>query len=107
VINSFPIETSEEEFKMKVRISKELSDLYEKQHKNFDYAVASALDNFDPVSFITCFKIVNDFELDGKKCEINLGDELAERIVSDLEIDNLDDKTAELLLWIGAVLPEV
>lgn len=92
---------------MKVMVSKKLNDLYKKQHKNFDYAITSAMDNFDPESFITCFKIVNRFELDGEKCEIKIGDELAERIVSDLEMDSIDGKTAEILLWIGAVLPEV
>lgn len=92
---------------MKLIVSKKLNDLYNKQHKNFDYAVASALDNFDPDSFVTCFKIIKGFELDGEKCEINIGDELAERIVTDLEMDSLDGKTAEILLWIGAVLPEV
>ena len=38
---------------MKLIVSKKLNDLYNKQHKNFDYAVASALDNFDPDSFVT------------------------------------------------------
>lgn len=92
---------------MIVNISKTLRDLYKKQHKNFDYAIASALDNFDPVSFVSCFKIVNIFELDGEKCRINIGDELVKRIISDLEMNNLDDNTVELLLWVGAVLPEV
>ncbi len=92
---------------MKVRISKKLSDLYGEQHKNFDYAINSALNSFDPDSFVTCFNIVNNFELDGEKCEIKLGNELVGRIASDLGTDNLDDKIVELLLWIGAVFPEV
>ena len=36
--------------------------------------------------------IVKKFELDGERCEIIIGDKLAERIVNDLEIDELDDK---------------
>ena len=92
---------------MKVRISKRLIEIYKKQHKNYDYAISSALDNFDSESYTKCFEIVKEFGLDGELCEINLGDELVERIVDDLEIDNLDNRTAELLLWIGAILPEV
>lgn len=92
---------------MIISISNILKDCYIKQHKNYDYAVSSVLDNLDPESFIRCFEIVKQFELDGDLCEINLGDELVERIVDDLEIDMLDNRTAELLLWIGAILPEV
>lgn len=92
---------------MKVNISQKLDDVYKKQHKNFDYAVATILDSFDPESYIICFNIVEKFELDGERCEIIIGDKLAERIVNDLEIDELDDKTAELLLWLGVIFPEV
>lgn len=92
---------------MKVKISKKLNDIYQKQHKNYDYAVTSVLDNFDPESYAICFNIVKEFELDGDKCEISIGDELTGRIVDDLEIDNLDNRTAELLLWLGVIFPEV
>ncbi len=92
---------------MKVKISKKLEEIYKKQHKNFDYAITSALDNFDPDSFVTCFEIVEDFKVSGDKCEITIGDNVAERIISDLERTSLDGKDVEILLWIGAVLPEV
>ena len=92
---------------MKVNISQKLNDIYKKQHKNFDYAVTAILDNFDPESYVTCFNSVKKFELDGERCEIIIGDKLTKRIVDDLEIDKLDDKTAELLLWLGVIFPEV
>ena len=92
---------------MKIRISKELNNIYKKQHKNFDYAVTPILDNLDPESYVNCFNIVRGFELNGDKCEVSIGDNLTERIVADLEMDKLDNRTAELLLWLGAIFPEV
>lgn len=92
---------------MNVTISKKIFDLYKKQHKNFDYAVNSALDNLDPDAFVTCFGAVKQFELAGEKCQIELGKDVSARILSDLEITSLDNKTAELLIWLGGILPEV
>lgn len=51
--------------------------------------------------------MVKAFALDDEKVDINLGDEVAERIVSDLEMESLHQEPVELLLWMGAVLPEV
>lgn len=92
---------------MQIKVSKGIKDIYKSQHKNYDYAIGSALDNFDPESFVKCFKIVKSFKLGGESEEISLGDGIVERIKSDLEQDNIDQKTIELLLWVGAILPEV
>ncbi len=92
---------------MKISISFSLNEIYKKQHKNYDYSIASVLDNLDPDSFINCFEIVKEFELEGNKCEINIGDEVAKRISDDLELPFIDGRTVELLLWMGAILPEV
>ena len=92
---------------MKVMISRKLYDIYKKQHKNFDYAVTSVLDNLDPESYIECFRAVDSFDLNGEKCQIELGNVVSEQIMNDLKINTVDDKTAELLIWMGAVLPEV
>lgn len=92
---------------MKVMISKKLKAVYKEQHKNSDYAITSILDNFDPESYLTCFGLIKGFELDGEKCDICIGDKLAKRIAEDLSMDTVDDRTIELLLWIGVLFPEV
>lgn len=92
---------------MKVKISRKLKEAYEGQHKNFDYEINFILDSLDPESYAACFKMVKAFGLDGEKVDINLSDEVAERIISDLEMESLNQETVELLLWMGAVLPEV
>ena len=81
--------------------------VYKEQHKNYDYAITSILDNFDPECYLTCFGLIKDFELDGEKCDINIGDKLSKRIAEDLSLDIVDDRTIELLLWVGALFPEV
>lgn len=92
---------------MKIEISQRLKDIYLKQHKNFDYEINYVLDSLDPQSFIECFRMVESFEIDGSKTEIDLGEDVAKRIVSDLDEDSLNEKTVALLLWIGAAFPEV
>ena len=92
---------------MKVRISKKLNDIYRKQHKNFDYAISSILDNLDPDSYVSSFEIVKGFELEGEEVDINIGEDVAKRIIADLEMDSLDNMIVELLLWIGVIFPEV
>ena len=92
---------------MKVMISQKLKTVYKEQHKNYDYAISSILDNFDPKCYLTCFSLIKEFELDGEKCEICIGDKLAKRIAEDLSIDTINDRTIELLLWIGVLFPEV
>lgn len=90
-----------------VNVSKCLVDLYKKQHKNYDYAITSALDSFDPESYIEAFRIIDSFKLKGETIMIRIGNAVAEKIKKDLEIEELEDTTVEILLWIGAVLPEV
>mgnify|MGYP003299276758 CR=1 FL=1 len=92
---------------MNVMISKKLKTIYKEQHKNYDYAITSILDNFDPECYLTCFGLINEFELDGEKCDICIGDKVGKKISEDLNIDIVDDRTIELLLWIGALFPEV
>lgn len=92
---------------MKVKVSSELNDIYKRQHKNFDYAISSALNYVDPDSFIDCFEIVNGFEIKGVPIEIEIGDDLVNRLKNDFCIKTVDDKTVVILLWLGAILPEV
>ncbi len=92
---------------MKYMISKKLKAIYKEQHKNYDYAISSIMDNFDPDSYLACFEIIKSFELEGEKCEICIGDKLVERISADLNMDTLNDMTVEILLWIGVMFPEV
>lgn len=92
---------------MKVQISKSLYDIYEKQHKSFDYAVDKITDGFDPESYLLCIDMVDKFVLDGDKVEISLGEQLVNKLTGSLSITGFDDKTAELLLWLGAIFPEV
>lgn len=92
---------------MQVNISKKLIQLYKEQHKNYDYAVDFILDSMDPNSLKKCFKLVNNFELDGEKDCIEVSDELIQRILSDLNVELLPDKITELLIWMGAAFPEI
>lgn len=90
-----------------VIVSKRLVDLYREQHKNYDYAISSALDSLDPESYIEAFKIIDQFKLKGETIDIKIGTTVAEKIKKDLEVEELESVTVEILLWIGAILPEV
>lgn len=92
---------------MKTMISKKLKAVYKEQHKNYDYAITSILDNFDPECYLACINLIKNFELDGEKSDVNIGDKLTKRIAEDLSLDTVDDRTIELLLWVGALFPEV
>ena len=90
-----------------VTVSLRLVDLYNKQQKNYDYAISSALDCLDPKSYIEAFRCVDSFKLKGETTVIKIGDTVAEKIKNDLEIETLEAATIEMLLWIGVILPEV
>lgn len=92
---------------MEVKISKKLNDIYNAEHKNMDYEIEFVLDSLDPVSYKECFSMVKTFDLQGSKCVVSIGNNIVDRVLSDLELDEVDDNTFELLLWIGAALPEV
>ena len=92
---------------MKIQISLALEKIYKKQHKNYDYMVLSVLDNLDPQSYQECFKIVRNFDLGKDRTSIQIGDGVIQRIKDDFEVDAVDEMTIVLLLWVGAILPEV
>ena len=92
---------------MKVKISKKLNEIYSKQHKNYDYAVSSAMNYMDPDSFAHCFEMVDVFKVEGDQINIEISDNLSDRIKADFGFNELDDKTIGLLVWLGAILPEV
>ena len=88
-------------------VSEQLVELYIKLHKNYDYAINQALDSFDPESYIESFRIIETFKIKGEPAVIKIGNSVVEKIKTDLEIEELEDTTVELLLWIGAIFPEV
>ena len=92
---------------MTFQISEKLRDLYHNQSKNYEYAIDQIMNSFDPESFVECFRIVNGFDTIGDKCEINISDSLVDNMIKDLGLEHLDHKTVELVLWLGAVFPEV
>lgn len=103
----FGKKTNESDKTNAVIVSKHLVDIYREQHKNYDYAITSALDSLDPESYIEAFKIIDEFKLKGETAEIKIGNAVAEKIKNDLEVEELEATTVEILLWIGAILPEV
>ena len=92
---------------MKISISEAIVGIYKKSHRNINSAVITMLDSFDPKNYIQCFADLQSFELKGKKADIELGSETVSRIIEDFELEEIDIKIAEVLIWMAATFPEV
>ncbi len=92
---------------MEVMISSDLQRIYKESHKNYDMAVMTLLDSFDPNVFPSAFEIIDSFSCTGELVAIKLGKTAVEQIKSTFEDKEVTSGLINILLWIAVLFPEI
>lgn len=92
---------------MKVLVSKVIKELYQKNHKNYEYALESVINGFDPECYESAIKDVVEIKVNSEKVEVEVPDSAIHSIKELLGIDEVKTETIELLLWVAVLFPEI
>ena len=92
---------------MEVMISSDLQRIYKESHKNYDMAVMTLLESFDPNVFPSAFEIIDSFSCTGEHVAIKLGNSVVEQIKSAFIDKEVTNELINTLLWIDVLFPEI
>ena len=93
---------------MKLIINELIINEYKKAHKNFDYALDTLMNSLDPKHYLDVYNIVSEFKIkDSNYQEVEIGEEVIERIRNEFNKNLIDSSVIELLLWVALLFPEV
>ncbi len=92
---------------MKVKVSKSIDEIYKECHRNYDYAIESIINGFDPKSCEKAMAAVQGIRTIGDSVEVEISDDIITSIKEMMNRKDVSEDIIELLLWMGAVFPEI
>ena len=90
---------------MRVKISKELKQLYDTSKKEPEYSLQFIADSMDPDCCAAV--LVQKFSISDDVCEIAISDHLVEVLKQELNLGEISNMLLEALLWVAILFPEV
>ena len=92
---------------MRVKISKELKQLYDTSKKEPEYSLQFIADSMDPDCCAAAAVLVQKFSISDDVCEIAISDHLVEVLKQELNLGAISNMLLEALLWVAILFPEV
>ena len=92
---------------MKIKVYKDIYNLYIKSHKNFDYAIDGILNSFDPECYEDALANILELKLNCERVELEISENIVRKIREALNLDKVKDELIEVLVWVAVLFPEI